>query len=147
MAQQIRENLWQVGGDGHTGGGDAAAYLICFGERAALIDAGTGSRHTHLAANIDTCLPSDVSLDYLILTQGSAVPTAEAVAATKYSLPRGRWVNSRRDSIKSHMIEDGSAVTDRVDAVVVGGGGVCTGAVGLSVSQAKAKKNGTKAMA
>ena len=68
MAQQIRENLWQVGGDGLTGGGDAAAYLIRIGDQAALIDAGTGSRHKRLAANIEACLPSEVSLTYLILT-------------------------------------------------------------------------------
>lgn len=68
MAQEIRENLWQVGGDELTGGGDAAAYLIRFGDQAALIDAGTGSRHKRLAANIDACLPEDVSLAYLILT-------------------------------------------------------------------------------
>jgi len=68
MAQQIRENLWRVGGDELTGGGDAAAYLIRFGDRAALIDAGTGSRHKSLTAHIDTCLAPNVTLAYLILT-------------------------------------------------------------------------------
>jgi len=68
MATLIRENLWQVGGDELTGGGDAAAYLIRFGDRAALIDAGTGGQHERLAANIDARLLPDASLEYLILT-------------------------------------------------------------------------------
>jgi len=67
MAQQIRKNLWQVGGDGITGGGDAA-YLLSFGDEAVLIDAGTGSSHEALVANIDASLPDDVSLAYTVLT-------------------------------------------------------------------------------
>ena len=53
MTVEIMENLWQVGGEDMTGGGDAAVYLVRFGNRAALIDAGTGSRHAVLAANIN----------------------------------------------------------------------------------------------
>jgi len=68
MVNEILENLWQVGGDDLTGGGDAAAYLVRFGDRAALIDAGTGSRAERLNANIDACLPADVPLEYLFLT-------------------------------------------------------------------------------
>ena len=68
MVQEIMENLWQVGGDEFTGGGDAAVYLVRFGASAALIDAGTGSRHAKLVDNITACLPQEVSLDYLFLT-------------------------------------------------------------------------------
>ena len=68
MAKQILNDLWQVGGGEYTGGGDAAAYLVRFGDRAALIDAGTGSQQAALAANIDACLPAEVSLEYLFLT-------------------------------------------------------------------------------
>ena len=65
---EIRPNLWQVGGGGLTGAGDAAIYLIRFGNQAALIDAGCGDRHQKLTRNIDTCLPKDVTLEFLFLT-------------------------------------------------------------------------------
>ena len=68
MTVEIMQNLWQVGGGDITGAGDAAAYLVRFGDKAALIDAGTGSRHAVLAANIKACLPADVSLDILFLS-------------------------------------------------------------------------------
>jgi hypothetical protein len=42
---EILPNLWQVGGGGLTGPGDAAIYLIRFGKQAALIDAGCGDGH------------------------------------------------------------------------------------------------------
>ncbi len=67
MVTEIMENLWQVGGGDLTGGG-AAVYLARFGDRAALIDAGTGSRDAVLRANIEACLPEEVRLEYLFLT-------------------------------------------------------------------------------
>lgn len=84
MIPQIQKNLWQVGGDGITGGGDAAAYLMRFGDEAVLIDAGTGGRHTDLAANIDASLPADVSLAYTVLTHCHYDHTggAEAIRTT-----------------------------------------------------------------
>ena len=83
MAKKILENLWQVGGDGLTGAGDAAIYLVRFGDRAALIDAGTGSGHGALAANIAQCLGETVHLEYLLLTHCHYDHTggAEAVRA------------------------------------------------------------------
>jgi glyoxylase-like metal-dependent hydrolase (beta-lactamase superfamily II) len=68
MVHEILDNLWQVGGGDITGGGDAAVYLLRCGDRAALIDAGTGSRHAALSDNIAACLSSDVILEYLFLT-------------------------------------------------------------------------------
>jgi len=68
MTVEILKNLWQVGGGDITGSGDAAVYLVRFGDRAALIDAGTGSWHADLAANINECLSADVSLEVLFLT-------------------------------------------------------------------------------
>ena len=65
---EILPNLWQVGGSGLTGAGDAAIYLIRFGNQAALIDAGCGDLHQKLTRNIDTCLPKDVTLEFLFLT-------------------------------------------------------------------------------
>jgi len=68
MHSNILENLWQVGGADLTDSGDAAVYLVRFGDRAALIDAGTGSRHAALKANIADCLPEGVPVEHLFLT-------------------------------------------------------------------------------
>ncbi len=68
MVTEILKNLWQVGGPGHTNAGDAAAYLVRFGNQAALIDAGTGSRPGKLAANIRICLQDSAPLSHLFLT-------------------------------------------------------------------------------
>ncbi len=38
--EKIRDHLWQVGGGGLSGAGDAAVYLVRFGPEAALVDAG-----------------------------------------------------------------------------------------------------------
>jgi glyoxylase-like metal-dependent hydrolase (beta-lactamase superfamily II) len=65
---EIMENLWQVGGAEFTSVEDAAIYLIRFGDKAALIDAGCGGAHDHLVDNISEALPPDVGLEYLFLT-------------------------------------------------------------------------------
>jgi glyoxylase-like metal-dependent hydrolase (beta-lactamase superfamily II) len=65
---KILENLWQVGGSGLTGPGDAAIYLVRFGDSAALIDAGCGDGHPALLANVARCLPGSVPIRYLLLT-------------------------------------------------------------------------------
>jgi len=65
---EIIENLWQVGGAEFTSVEDAAIYLIRFGDKAALIDAGCGSAHNDLINNISEVLPSDVEIEYLFLT-------------------------------------------------------------------------------
>ncbi len=68
MSKTIKPNLWQVGGGGLTDPGDAAIYLIRFGDQAALIDAGTGRGHSLLKKHIAACLPPGVELAYLFLT-------------------------------------------------------------------------------
>ena len=83
MVTEILENLWQVGGGDITGVGDAAVYLVRFGDRAALIDAGTGSRHTALRGNIAECLPAEVILEYLFLTHCHFDHTGGAEAVRK----------------------------------------------------------------
>jgi glyoxylase-like metal-dependent hydrolase (beta-lactamase superfamily II) len=65
---RIRDNLWQVGGRGLTDPSDAAAYLVRFGDTAALIDAGTGRDHEQLTKNIAECLEPNAQLGYLLLT-------------------------------------------------------------------------------
>jgi glyoxylase-like metal-dependent hydrolase (beta-lactamase superfamily II) len=84
MSKSILQNLWQVGGDGLTASGDAAIYLIRYDEQAALIDAGCGSAHTKLVANIDRCLPRGTRLSHLLLTHCHFDHTggAEAVRQT-----------------------------------------------------------------
>jgi glyoxylase-like metal-dependent hydrolase (beta-lactamase superfamily II) len=65
---KIMENLWQVGGAEYSSVEDAAIYLICFGEKAALIDAGCGGAHDTLVSNISDVLPSSVEIEFLFLT-------------------------------------------------------------------------------
>ena len=68
MSTRIKNNLWQVGGMGLTDPSDAAIYLVRFGDKAALVDAGTGRDHPQLRKNIAECLEPDVQLEYLLLT-------------------------------------------------------------------------------
>lgn len=68
LSLAIRNNLWQVGGQEMTDPSDAAVYLVRFGDKAALIDAGTGRNHPQLVENIAECLGSDAQLEYLLLT-------------------------------------------------------------------------------
>ena len=68
MSRRIKDNIWQVGGGGLTDPADAASYLVRFGGRAALIDAGTGQGHSRLSKNIAECLHPGGQLEYLLLT-------------------------------------------------------------------------------
>lgn len=68
MKTDILPNLWQVGGGDLTAPGDAAIYLARFGSSAVLIDAGCGTAHAALVANISQCLPEAVPIEYLLLT-------------------------------------------------------------------------------
>jgi glyoxylase-like metal-dependent hydrolase (beta-lactamase superfamily II) len=65
---KIVEDIWQVGGSDLTGVGDASVYLVCFKNRAAIIDAGCGKGHEQLVSNILSCLPDNVELSHLLLT-------------------------------------------------------------------------------
>ena len=64
----IIENLWQVGGAEYTTVEDAAVYLVCFEEKAALIDSGCGGACKEMFENISSVLPSGVDIEYLFLT-------------------------------------------------------------------------------
>jgi glyoxylase-like metal-dependent hydrolase (beta-lactamase superfamily II) len=68
MDRKILPHLWQVGGESLTAPGDAAIYLIRFGDQAALIDAGCGRAHARLTENIDGCLGGQARLSHLLLT-------------------------------------------------------------------------------
>jgi glyoxylase-like metal-dependent hydrolase (beta-lactamase superfamily II) len=68
LSIRIRNNLWQVGGRGLTDPSDAAIYLVRFGDKAALIDAGSGRAHSQLMNNIAECLEPPAQLEYLLLT-------------------------------------------------------------------------------
>ena len=65
---QITKEVWQVGGDSLTDPEDAAIYMICFGEQAALIDAGTGKGHKRLISNIEKCGINASQIEYLFIT-------------------------------------------------------------------------------
>lgn len=68
MITKIKDNLWQVGGSDRTDPTDACIYLVRFGDRAALIDAGSGQDQVQLKRNIDKCLGPDAKLEYVLLT-------------------------------------------------------------------------------
>ncbi len=68
LSIRIMNNLWPVGGMELTDPSDAAIYLVRFGDRAALIDAGSGQGHPQLTKNIAECLESNAQLEYLLLT-------------------------------------------------------------------------------
>jgi len=68
QAMKIIDHVWQVGGDNLTAQGDAASYLVCFENSAALIDAGCGPGHEKLVQNISRCLSPDAKIHYLFLT-------------------------------------------------------------------------------
>ena len=53
---KITEEIFQVGGGGLTSPGDAAIYLIHFGDEAALVDAGCGDAEDRLFRNIQKCI-------------------------------------------------------------------------------------------
>jgi glyoxylase-like metal-dependent hydrolase (beta-lactamase superfamily II) len=65
---KITKNLWHVGGMELTDPSDAAIYLVRFGDKAVLVDAGTGRNHPQLIKNIAECLEPNVQLEYLLLT-------------------------------------------------------------------------------
>jgi len=83
VARRIKNNLWQVGGGGLTDAADAAIYLIRFGQKAALIDAGCGQGHSRLKKHIAECLPPSVQLEYLLLTHCHFDHTGGAEAVRK----------------------------------------------------------------
>ena len=56
---KILESLWQVGGAEHTTVEDAAVYLVRFGEKAVLIDAGCGNAQEAMFENIAEALPPE----------------------------------------------------------------------------------------
>lgn len=68
LRTRIKDTLWQVGGMGITDPSDAAVYLVRFGDKAALVDAGTGRAHAKLVRNIAQCLESTAEVEYLLLT-------------------------------------------------------------------------------
>ena len=80
---KILDHLWQVGGAEFTTVEDAAVYLVRFGEKAALIDAGSGSAQEAMFDNISEVLPLDVKIEYLLLTHCHYDHTGGAEAVRK----------------------------------------------------------------
>ena len=83
MAPKILPNLWQVGGAGFSSPEDAAIYLVRFGNKATLIDAGCGNDHDLLKSNIAQCIPKSVKIEYLLLTHCHFDHTGGAEAVRK----------------------------------------------------------------
>jgi glyoxylase-like metal-dependent hydrolase (beta-lactamase superfamily II) len=84
QAMKIIDHVWQVGGDNLSAQGDAAIYLVCFENSAALIDAGCGNGHQQLVQNISQCLPLDAKIHYLFLTHCHYDHTGGAAAVRKH---------------------------------------------------------------
>ena len=87
---KILENLWQVGGAEFTSVEDAAVYLVRFGEKAVLIDAGCGNAQEEMFENISKVLPPQVVIEYLLLTHCHYDHTGGAEAARK-GTAAGLW--------------------------------------------------------
>jgi glyoxylase-like metal-dependent hydrolase (beta-lactamase superfamily II) len=83
MEPKILENLWQVGGAGFTSPEDAAIYLVRFGSKVAIIDAGCGNGYDLLKSNISECIPENVEIEYLLLTHCHFDHTGGAEAVRK----------------------------------------------------------------
>jgi glyoxylase-like metal-dependent hydrolase (beta-lactamase superfamily II) len=83
MEPEILPNLWQVGGAGFSSPEDAAIYLVRFGNKATLIDAGCGNDHDLLKSNIAQCIPKSVKIEYLLLTHCHFDHTGGAEAVRK----------------------------------------------------------------
>ncbi len=83
MEAKILANLWQVGGPGFTSSDDAAVYLVRFGGKAVLIDAGCGGGHESLKLNIDKHLAGEAEVEYLLLTHCHFDHTGGAEAVRK----------------------------------------------------------------
>ena len=80
---KITGEIFQVGGDGLTGPGDAAIYLIQFGGHAALVDAGCGEATERLFKNIQDCGIEPQQMEYLLITHCHFDHTGGASAVKK----------------------------------------------------------------
>ncbi len=80
---EILDDLWQVGGAEYTTVEDAAVYLARFGEKAVLIDAGSGNAQEAMFENIAEVLPPEVKIEYLLLTHCHYDHTGGAEAVRK----------------------------------------------------------------
>jgi glyoxylase-like metal-dependent hydrolase (beta-lactamase superfamily II) len=80
---KIIDDIWQVGGSDITESRDAAVYLVCFKNQAAVIDAGCGNGHEQLVENISACLPENVEVSHLFLTHCHYDHTGGAEALRK----------------------------------------------------------------
>jgi glyoxylase-like metal-dependent hydrolase (beta-lactamase superfamily II) len=65
---KITEEVFLVGGDGLTSTSDAAIYLILFGDKAALVDAGCGCAQDQLFSNIRECGVEPEQVKVLLIT-------------------------------------------------------------------------------
>lgn len=65
---QITTNVYQVGGSDESYGQDAAIYLVRDGDRAALVDAGTGYGHTAVLDNVRNAGIEPSNIELLFLT-------------------------------------------------------------------------------
>jgi len=79
----VKDQLWQVGGGGLTDETDAAVYLVRFGDKAALIDAGTGMYHATLTKHIAQALEPRVIIEYLFLSHCHFDHTGGAAAVQR----------------------------------------------------------------
>jgi glyoxylase-like metal-dependent hydrolase (beta-lactamase superfamily II) len=65
---EITSEIFEVGGSDLTSPGDAAIYLLKFGQESALVDAGCGSATERLLANIRKCGVDPQQIKQLLIT-------------------------------------------------------------------------------
>lgn len=68
MTQEVCENVYLVGSSALTDAGDCMAYLIRLGERAVLVDTGTGRANEELLRNIEATGAAAGAIEAVILT-------------------------------------------------------------------------------
>jgi len=68
MGMKITRDIFQVGGGSFTAFEDGAMYLIHFGDRAALVDAGCGHSTDKMFINIQECGVHPEQVVYLLIT-------------------------------------------------------------------------------
>jgi len=65
---KITNDIYQVGGEGHTSPRDAAIYLLAWDGHAALVDAGCGGQTGRLLDNVQACGVTWEQIELLLIT-------------------------------------------------------------------------------
>ncbi len=125
----ITSEIYQVGGSGFSASEDAAVYLACFDNHAAIIDAGCGESIQTILRNIKSCGVKSEQVDYLFLTHchfdhtGGAEALAEALQCTIVAHERdAAFLESGNDSVTAASWYGSTLEPFHVDIKISGSG-------------------------